>query len=124
LAEQPTAAHADEQVSGPVTLTKMLLDDLLDKRIFGSTSKARAKKIYRLSPSDRNLGQILSQIISCYKRAKHWDDLSPVERITLELKWTDLMLELLSFGNSQVMRSLRYRLREQSPEEDEETNGL
>jgi hypothetical protein len=102
----------------------ILSDDLLNKRVFSSTPRARTKKIHRLSQSDRDLGQILSQTMSCYKGVKRWDDLSPVERITLELKWTDLMLTLLSFGNSQVMRSLRYRLREQTPEEDEETNEL
>lgn len=82
--------------------------------------KATAKKIQLLSRGNRDLGRTFSDIYSCAERAKYWSKLSPAERIILEQKWTDLMLELLKTGNVRVMHSLRYRLREQTPEEDEE----
>ena len=95
----------------------MSIDELLDKPVHISP-KATAKEIRELNSSDRRLNRILSKIVSCYERAKKRKDLSSAEQITLELDWTDLMLELLSFGNSRVMRSIRYRLREQEEEEE------
>jgi hypothetical protein len=86
--------------------------------------KAIAKKIRRLNRGNGNLNWILQRIISCHEKAKHWDDLSPPERIMLELEWADSLLALLSIGNFLVTRSIRYRLREQTPEEDEEENGF
>jgi hypothetical protein len=62
----------------------------------------------------------LFEIYSYYKLADHWVDLLPTERITLESMWTDSMLKLLMIGNGKVMRSIRYRLREQTPEEEGE----
>jgi hypothetical protein len=82
--------------------------------------KATAKKIHRLSRGNGDLGTILLDIYSCIEQAKHWDKLSPTERIMLEQKWTDLLLKLLGIGNSRLMHSLCYKLREQTPEEDEE----
>jgi hypothetical protein len=97
------------------------LGELINKSVrFGPISKARAKKIHRLTQGNTDLGTILLDIYSCYERAKHWNKLSRMERIMLEQKWTDLMLELLKTGNGRVMHSLQYRLREQTPEEDEE----
>jgi hypothetical protein len=52
-----------------------------------------------------------------------WNNLTPTERIMLETQWTDLMLVLLGLGNSRVMHSLHYRLREQTPEDDELDGG-
>ena len=99
----------------------MSLGELINKSVrFGPISKARAKKIHRLTQGNRDLGTILLDIYSCYERAKHWNKLSRMKRIVLEQKWTDLMLELLKTGNGRVMHSLQYRLREQTPEEDEE----
>lgn len=85
--------------------------------------KATAKKIQLLSRGNRDLGRTFSDIYSCAKRAKHWSKLSPAERIILEQKWTDLMLELLTIGNIRIMHSLGYKLREQSPDEDEIENA-
>ena len=90
----------------------------------GSIPKARAKKIRLLSRGNGDLGTILSGICTCVEGAKHWSKLSPTERIILELTWTDLMPGLLKTGNIRVMHSLRYKLREQTPEEDELENGI
>lgn len=38
----------------------------------------------------------------------------------LELEWTDSANELLSIGNNEVMLSIHYRLREKTPEEEDE----
>jgi hypothetical protein len=82
--------------------------------------KAIAKKIRRLNRGNGKLNWILQRIISCHEKAKHWEDLSPTQRIMLELEWTDSTDGLLSIGNMNVMHSIRYRLREQTPEEDYE----
>jgi hypothetical protein len=84
--------------------------------------KATAKKIHRLSRGNGDLGTILLDIYSCIEQAKHWDKLSPTERIMLEQKWTDFMLKLLGIGNSRLMHSLRYELREQTQEKAEKEN--
>jgi hypothetical protein len=86
--------------------------------------KATAKKIRRLHRGNGKLNWILQRIISCHEKAKHWEDLSPTERIMLEIEWTDSMDGLLSVGNRKIMHSIRYKLREQTPEEDEEENGI
>jgi hypothetical protein len=99
----------------------MFLDSLLNKPArFGPTSKAKAKRIHRLSRGKRDLSTILLDIYSCHEWAKDWNKLSSTERIMLEQKWTDLMLELLRTGNIRVMHSIRYRLREQTREEGDE----
>ena len=85
----------------------------------GSNPKATAKKIRKIIRGER----ILLKIIYCYERAQHWEDLSPTERIILELEWADSLLALLSIGNFLVTRSIRYRLREQTSEEDELEGG-
>ena len=105
--------------------TTMSLDNLLNKPVrFGPVPKAKAKKIIQLGRNSRNLDRTLLDINSCYRRAKHWNKLPHVKRILVELRWTELMLELLGIGNSAVMHSIRYKLREQTPEEDEEGPGF
>jgi hypothetical protein len=100
--------------------TTLFLDSLLNKPArFGPSSKARAKKIHCLGQVIRELATTHLDIYSCIEQAKHWNNISPTERIMLEQKWTDLMLELLRIGNIRVMHSLRYKLREQTTEEDE-----
>jgi hypothetical protein len=102
----------------------MLLGEPVNKRVrFGPTLKARAKKISQLNPNGASINQTLLDIYSCYRRTKHWNKLPHTERILLELRWTDLILELLGIGNGRVMHSLYYKLREQSPEEDVEQVG-
>jgi hypothetical protein len=86
--------------------------------------KATAKKIRRLDRGNGELNWILQRITSCLEKAKHWENLSPTERIMLELEWADSLLALLSIGNFLVARSIRYRLREQTPEEDEIENAV
>jgi hypothetical protein len=115
--QQPTAAQPDEQVPGPVIPAIMYIGDLLNKSVPGIPA-AKAKRIRQLNRNDRNFERTLLGAYSCYELARHWKVLSPSERITLESIWTDFMLRLLSIGNNKVMRSIRYRLREQSPEED------
>ena len=90
----------------------------------GSNPKATAKKIRKISQGNRSFERILLQIMSCHEKAKHWEDLSPTERIMLELEWTDSTDGLLSIGNKKIMRSIRYRLREQTPVEDELENAV
>ena len=85
----------------------------------GPIPKATAKKIRKISQGNRSFKRILLRIMSCVEKAKHWDDLSPTERIMLEIEWADSLLALLSIGNFLVTRSIRYRLREQTPEEDD-----
>jgi hypothetical protein len=103
----------------------MSLGKLLDKSVrFGPTPKAKAKKIHRLSRGNSDLVTILLDIYSCIEQAKHWDKLSSTECIILEQKWTDLILELLRIGNIRIMHGLRYKLREQTSEEDELENAV
>jgi hypothetical protein len=56
--------------------------------------------------------------------ARYWELLSGSEKICLESKWTDSVLKLLTIGNSEVMHSIRYRLREQTIEEDKKTDAI
>lgn len=104
----------------------MTIDELSYKQSIptGLASKAKAKGIHHISRNNGNLGKSLLEIYASIEQAKHWDKLSFTEHILLEQKWTDLMLELLRIGNTRVMRSIRYRLREQSLEEDELENGI
>jgi hypothetical protein len=102
----------------------MLLGEPVNKRVrFGPTPKARAKEINQLSRDSERLCQTLLDIYSRYRRTIHWNKLPHAEHIQFELRWTELMLELLGIGNNTVMLSLHYKLREQTPEEDEETNA-
>jgi hypothetical protein len=100
----------------------MYLGEPVNKSV--RSSKAKAKRIHQLDRSDGNLHRALLDVYTCYNIARHWKDLTPTERIMVESGWTDSVLRLLSIGNNTVMRSLRYRLREQTPEEDEETNTV
>jgi hypothetical protein len=73
----------------------MSIDELLDKPVHSNfTSKATAKKIRRLSRGQGSLNWTLLKILSCYERAKNWEDLSPTE-----LSCTNCTSELLSIGN-------------------------
>jgi hypothetical protein len=98
----------------------MSLGDLLNKSV--PFLKGKVKRIHQISSSHRGLQQTLLEIYSCYELATGWEELSPTDRILSESLWTKTMLQLLSIGNSCVMHSIRYRLREQAPEEDEEEN--
>jgi hypothetical protein len=77
------------------------------------------KEFQMLSLNQSSLGQTLLDICWCHERTKHQKDLPPIERIMVESKWTDSILKLLSIGNSTVMRSIQYRLVEQTPEDKE-----
>lgn len=88
-----------------------------------STQTARAKKIRQLGRNNGVFRRTLLNVYYCYEMAGGWDDLSPPERIMLEAQWTNLLLELQGLGNSRVMHSIRYRLREQAPQEDELDKG-
>lgn len=89
----------------------------------GSNPKATAKEIRKISRGDRNFKLVLLRIISCYEKSKRWEDLSPTERIMLELEWTDSADGLLSIGNTNLLHSIRYRLKEQTVEEDKEAEA-
>lgn len=83
------------------------------------SSRARAKIIQDLRQYNDDFDRILLEVYSCYTSARHWENLSSTDRIILECKWTKSILKLLAIGNVEVMRSMRYGLREQTQEEDE-----
>jgi hypothetical protein len=83
-----------------------------------STSiKAKAYHIHRLNGKIRH---VLWDLDYCFDTAKHWNKLSPVEKILLEEYGTDKLLELIELYNLHVSHSIHYRLREKSPEEEED----
>jgi hypothetical protein len=99
----------------------MYIDKLLNKSVRSNiTQNSRAKKIRLLGRSCGRLNRILLDVCWCYEKSKNHRNLSSSERIMVESKWTDSILELLAIGNTTVMQSIRYRLREQTPEEDDE----
>jgi hypothetical protein len=126
LPHQPTTAQTTKQVLEPVPVpTTMSSGELINKSVrFGPSPKASAKEIRQLKRTNGNLGKTLLDIYSCCERAKRWDKLTPTEHMMLESRWTDLMLMLLFIGNTSVMHNLRYKLREQTPEEDELEDGI
>ena len=105
----------------------MYFNELVNKPVHFDP-KAKARRISKLSrsnnSSNENIDRIILDVYSCYEMAGYWGDLSPIQRVMLESRWTDLLLELLSFGNRRVMHSLHYQLIEQTPEEDEEANAV
>jgi hypothetical protein len=80
-------------------------------------TRAKAKRIRRLNGKIR---QVLWDLDYCFDAAEHWDDLSPVQKILLEEYSTDKLLELIELYNHHVSHSIHYRLREKTPEEEEE----
>jgi len=84
-----------------------------------SGARARAKIIQTLSQCNGDFDSILLEVYSCYTSARQWENLSSTDHIILECKWTKSILKLLAIGNVEVMRSIRYRLREQTQEENE-----
>ena len=90
---------------------------------FKDFSKIKAKAVIsaRDRPKYNQVLSVMQDICSCYDLAvRHWNELSSTQRIMLESRWTDCMLRLLGIGNKSVMHSIHYRLREQTPEEEEE----
>jgi hypothetical protein len=83
------------------------------------SSKSKARRIRRLAPSSIEAYHLLSDIYMCFGFAAQWNDLTPIQRITLEEYYTDKVLQLLELGNKHINRSLPYRLREATPEEEE-----
>jgi hypothetical protein len=74
----------------------------------------RYKPDSKVSTFDSNL----QTIRRLYIQAIGQKSLSTARRIRLEGYWTDVMLKLLSRGNSDVLKSFRYRL------EMDENNNL
>lgn len=66
-----------------------------------------------------DIGSILEKMRELHIRANS-KNLSHAERIQLEGAWTDIMIELLRFGNIDILKSFRYRL-EMEQEEKEGT---
>jgi hypothetical protein len=81
-----------------------------------NTTKAKAYHIRRL---DGKIRQVLWDLDYCFVAAKHWDKLTPVEKILLEEYGTDKLLELIELYNLHVSHSIHYRLREKTQEEEE-----
>jgi hypothetical protein len=82
----------------------------------GSTN-AKAKHIRKLNGKARS---VLRDLDRCFDIGEHWDELSPVQKITFEEYTTGKLLELVDLYNRNVLRSIHYRLREKTPEEEEE----
>jgi len=100
----------------------MSIHKLLNKSVrFSLSANAKARMIWEFTVT---LDPIFSDLYSCYVEAKNWNDLSPVQRIEVESKWTKSVLKLLAIGNRRIMHSICYQLREQTPEEDEEGNAV
>jgi hypothetical protein len=98
----------------------MSIDELLNKSVRSDPiPKSRSRKIRLPNPNHDSLDRILVDVYWCYDMTRHQKDLSPSERFLVESKWTDSVLRLLRIGNSTVMRSIGYRLMEQTSEEDE-----
>jgi hypothetical protein len=96
----------------------MSLVDLLNKVTrFSLASRTQAKPIRRLNGKIR---QVLWDIDYCFGAAEHWDNLTPIQRISLEEYGTDKLLELIELYNLHVSHSICYRLREKTPDEEEE----
>ena len=84
-------------------------------------SRARAKRIRRLNSAENEAVYLLSDLLNCIRFGiMYWDDLSNVQKILLQEHYTSRLLYLLDFGNRYVSRSLHYRLREKTPEDEKE----
>jgi hypothetical protein len=64
----------------------------LNFSVLSISPKAKAYHIRRL---DGKIRQVLWDLDYCFVAAKHWDKLTPVEKILLEEYGTDKLLELL-----------------------------
>jgi hypothetical protein len=92
----------------------------LNKKI----SRARAKRIRRITSTEKEAFHLLSHLLNCIRLGiTYWDQLSNVQKIQLQEYYTTRLLYFLDFGNRYVSRSLHYRLREKTPEEEEEQEG-
>jgi hypothetical protein len=84
-------------------------------------SRARAKRIRRLTSAEKEAFYLLSDLLNCVLLGiTYWDRLSDVQKIQLQEYYTSRLLYFLDFGNQYVSRSLHYRLREKTPEEEED----
>jgi hypothetical protein len=99
----------------------MSIDELPNKSVrYWTNPKARAKDIKRLGQrNEGSLEYVIREVRRLHTDAQGWYYLSSPEKILLEQRWTDTLLSLLSMGNNYVLHSIGYRLREQTPEEDE-----
>ena len=88
-------------------------------------SRAKAKGIRRISFArvEKEVNLVLEDIRNCFEFAESWNDLTPSQRISLEEYYTHKVLHLLELGSKYVSRSLPYRLREATPEEEENMEG-
>lgn len=77
-------------------------------------TKAKAGRIHRLNR------RVLWDLDHCFDIAKEWDSLTSVQKIQLEQYGTEKLLELLELYNRYVSHRIHYRLREKTPEEEEE----
>ena len=93
----------------------------LNKKI----SRAKAKGIRRISFArvEKEAKLVLKDLCKCFEFAARWNDLTPAQRILLEEYYTDKVLQLLELGSKCVNRSIPYRLREATPEEEENVEG-
>ena len=85
-------------------------------------SRARAKRIHRLANSaEKEASYLLSDLLNCIRLGiTYWDHLNNVQKILLQEYYTSRLLYFLDLGNRYVSRSLHYRLREKTQEEEEE----
>ena len=122
LPHQPTKAPVDatHPTQSRSEYYKMSTDELVNKSVPGSpTLTVRATEIQPLTPSDTgSLEQAVRELKTLLGRAEHWCLLSSAEKVSLEEKWTEMLLLLLKIGNLRVMRSIRYRLQEETADED------
>ena len=93
----------------------------LNKKI----SRAKAKGIRRISFArvEKEVNLVLKDLCKCFEFAAQWNDLTPVQIVMLEEYYTNKVLHLLELGSKYVNRSLPYRLREATPEEEENMEG-
>jgi hypothetical protein len=82
----------------------------------GST-KAKARHIQKLKGK---ASLALWDLGRCFDVGEQWNDLTPVQKIVLEDYGTIKLLELIELYNRYVSHSIHYRLREKTPEEEEE----
>jgi len=88
----------------------------LDKKI----SRVKARRSHKLASTEKEGFHLHSDLLNCIRLGVYWDRLSEVQKIQLQEYYTTRLLYFLDFGNRYVSRSLHYRLREKTPEEEEE----
>lgn len=82
-----------------------------------SKTSAKAQHIRRLNGKVR---RVLWDIDYIFDIGEQWNSLTAVQKIMLEVYGTDKLLELIELYNRYVSHSIHYRLREKTPEEEEE----